>query len=102
MLTEAELIIAEENTARVAKLERLKDCLNELGWTQTKFAKETEYNVNTVTRWMGGHTEVPTIVLRYLDALLRIKNLEIPPAVMRQLENLVKQQAGSTATAIAR
>lgn len=88
-----ELSVAKEASARMLKLEKLKESLSRLNWTQVKLAKATDYNVNTVTRWMTGHTEVPAIVLRYLEALIRIQDLEIPPAVMEQLARLVKQQA---------
>ncbi len=94
-VSEAEHEIARLATDRLVKLEKLKASLGSLNWTQTKLAKATDYNVNTVTRWMTGHTEVPTIVLKYLEALIRIQHLEIPPAMMAQLEKLVKQHAGA-------
>lgn len=92
-VSEAEYATAQQTTDRAIKLEKLKTSLAELNWTQSRFAKTTGYNVNTITRWVVGHTEVPVIVLKYLDALIRIQHLEIPPAMMAHLEKLVKQQA---------
>ena len=93
IISETEHLIAQQASARLLKMESLKASLDKLGWTQAKLAKITDYNVNTVTRWMTGHTEAPTIVLKYVEASIRIQQLEIPPAIMAQLEKLVKQQA---------
>ena len=51
----------------------LKAEIKSLGMTQKDFANKIDKSVHTVTRWVKGEVETPTIVRLYLEAYKKAK-----------------------------
>ena len=52
--------------------DELRALLDDLGWTETDFAKHTQTHINTVNNWVKGHTRVPRLAFLYLNGLKRL------------------------------
>jgi transcriptional regulator with XRE-family HTH domain len=57
------------------KPEKFKDALTQLGMSQAEFARRTGVDATTVSRWMQGHSPLPTWAVEYIRVLLLAKEM---------------------------
>lgn len=64
--------------------EEFESALAQIGWKKADFARATDTNQTTISRWMNGHNPVPVWVPAHLNLLIDLqamhnKHLTPPP-----------------------
>jgi len=53
----------------------MRSMLAELGWSQAQFAERIDVSPRTVSLWATDRTDVPKVVMLYLELLLKTRQL---------------------------
>lgn len=58
------------DTPKTMTGDQFAQALDDLGWTQTEFARRTGTSPDTINRWCNGRQPIPTWAQRHVELLL--------------------------------